>query len=364
MVRETGSERNRGPSPPQDWQAATSIRTSAPTGKDGANPISDPDVMPFMTRPRIGEELEFEANFAAILDDTIEQGPLLVRMLARQAFRRLLSILNGGFLAFGQPSFWSGVQAGFPKNAGNPGPSGTGRCSVLPRQFRRINPAPRARRRTDLAAPVCLEERTLMAFTPLGFSPPNFAISGQAGPRAAWGGVLNVSVFLQNTGASTITEPYSQAPGLRRPIPGTPYGNTSTADAPDSTVAVFLSRSPRSVRGAIALGTIDAPPVQQNNLEQLNATFTLPSRPPGFAGAGGKFYVFFEANSDHQVLTLNRAGNLSKPVPVKLTSGPLPELRAIALAFPAAWRRAIRSYPRSRSRILARRIRMRRDRSR
>jgi hypothetical protein len=199
-----------------------------------------------------------------------------------------------------------------------------------------MNPARRARRRTELAAPVCLEGRTLLAFSPLGFSPPDFAISGQAGPRAAWGGVLNVSVFLQNIGATTITEPFSQAPPTQPPITGSPYGSTSQADAPDSVVAVWLSRSPRSLKGAVKLGTIEAPPLIQNNFEQLNGAFTLPSRPPGFAGVGGKFYVFFQANATNQVLELNGANNLSKPVPVKLTSQPLPELRAIALAVPSS----------------------------
>jgi len=197
-----------------------------------------------------------------------------------------------------------------------------------------MHPARRGRRRTDLAAPVRLEERTLLAFSPLGFSPPEFAISGEAGPRAAWGGELNVSVYLQNIGASTITQPMSQAPATQAPITGTPYGPVGSADAPDSVVAVWLSKSPRNLKGAVELGTIEAPPVSQNNVEQLTEQFTLPSRPAGFAGAGGKFYVWFEANSTNQVLELTRKNNLSKPVPVMVTGQPLPELRAIALGIP------------------------------
>jgi hypothetical protein len=194
----------------------------------------------------------------------------------------------------------------------------------------------RARRRTDLAAPEQLESRALLAFSSLGFSLPDLTITGQAGPRAAWGGVLDVSALLQNIGASTITEPLSQAPATQAPTPGSPYGSTSTADAGDSTVAVLLSRSSRSLKGAISLGTIEAPPVSQNSVEQLEDSFALPSRPKGFAGAGGKFYVRFVANSTGSVPEATRANNVSKPVAVQVTGQARPELRAIALAVPSS----------------------------
>ncbi len=74
---------------------------------------------------------------------------------------------------------------------------------MLPRESRNSRRQRRTRRRTDLAALEALEERTLLSFTTLGFSLPDLTISGQAGPRAAWGGSLNVSVYLQNIGAST-----------------------------------------------------------------------------------------------------------------------------------------------------------------
>ena len=194
----------------------------------------------------------------------------------------------------------------------------------------------RARRQTDLTAPEQLESRALLAFSTLGFSLPDLTITGQAGPRAAWGGVLNVSALLQNIGASTITEPLSQAPTTSLPTPGSPYGFTSTADAPDTTVTVLISRSPKTIRGAVTLGTISAPPVSQNSVEQLASLFTLPARPAGFPGAGGKFYLWFLANSSNSTLEVTRANNLSKPVAVQVTSQPLPELRAIALAVPSS----------------------------
>ncbi len=193
----------------------------------------------------------------------------------------------------------------------------------------------RSRRRTDLANLEQLESRALLAFSSLGFSLPDLTITGQAGPRAAWGGVLDVSVILQNIGASTITEPLSQAPASQPPTPGSPYGSTSTSDAPDTTVAVLVSRSSRSLKGAISVGTIEAPPVSQNSVEELAASFALPSRPKGFAGAGGKFYVWFVANSSNSTLEVTRANNISKPAAVHVTGQALPQLRAIALGLPS-----------------------------
>jgi hypothetical protein len=179
-----------------------------------------------------------------------------------------------------------------------------------------------------------LEERALMAFSQLGFSLPDLTVSGQAGPRAAWGGVLDVSVLLRNIGASTTTEPLSQAPSTQAPTPGSPYGSSSSADAPDSVIAVFASPSSKSMKGAITVGTIQAPPLSQNSVEQIPATFTLPSRPPGFAGNGGKFFIWFVANSTSQVVEVTQANNVSRPVPVLVSGQALPELRAIALAVP------------------------------
>jgi hypothetical protein len=181
-----------------------------------------------------------------------------------------------------------------------------------------------------------LESRALLAFSQLGFSLPDLSITGEAGPRAAWGGVLDVSAFLVNTGTSTTTEPLSQAPSTQAPTPGSPYGSTSSADAPTSSIAVFLTRSPKSLRGAVLAGTIMAPPLAQNSFEQVADAITLPARPKGFAGAGGKVFVWFEANSTSAFPEVTRANNISKPVPVMITSQPLPELRALALAVPSS----------------------------
>ena len=74
-------------------------------------------------------------------------------------------------------------------------------------------------------------------------------------------------------------------------------------------------RTPKSPKGAVKLGTIEAPPIGQNSVEQLADSFTLPARPSGFPGGGGKFYVWFVANSSNSVLEVTKANNISKPVP-------------------------------------------------
>jgi hypothetical protein len=206
---------------------------------------------------------------------------------------------------------------------------------VQPWETRHLRPLKRAVRRAEPGSLEQLEPRELLAYSPLGFSLPDLTITGQAGPRVAWGGTLDVSAILQNIGTSTITEPLSQLPATQSPTPGSPYGSTSSADAPDSTVGVYLSRSAKSAKGAIELGTIDAPPISQNSVEQLSGSFTLPARPAGFPGGGGKIYVWFVADATNNVLEASEANGMSKPVPVRVTREPLPELRALTLALPS-----------------------------
>jgi hypothetical protein len=173
-----------------------------------------------------------------------------------------------------------------------------------------------------------------LSFSTLGYSLPDLVISGEAGPRAAWGGILNVSVYLQNIGASTTTEPLDQLPASEQQAAGSLYNSTSTADAPDSTVGVFLSRSPKSLKGSVELGTFEVPPLTQNNLAQESAAFTLPSRPAGFPGGGGKFYVYFVANSSNTFQEVTLANNVSKPVAVQVARSS-PNVKAISLAVPS-----------------------------
>ena len=108
----------------------------------------------------------------------------------------------------------------------------------------------------------------------------------------------------------------------------------TTADAPRSTISVVITPRPHSGR-AITIGTFEAPGVSQNSLEQIDQAFTLPARPRGFSGAGGKFFVHLVVNSDGKVLESNYANDIGPAQPVKIASQALPELRATDLELPA-----------------------------
>jgi hypothetical protein len=163
-----------------------------------------------------------------------------------------------------------------------------------------------------------------MAFTRLGFGLPDLTVSGIAGSPAAWGGTLGLTATVDNLGSSTVTNPIAQAPG-----------NRSTADAPASAVAIYITPHRRSLRGAIDLGTFTAPAVPQNSLEQLSVTLTLPSQPAGFAGPGGRFFVRLVANADGAVVVNNKHDIISKPIPVRVVSTALPALRVTSLGVPS-----------------------------
>jgi len=177
----------------------------------------------------------------------------------------------------------------------------------------------------DLTALERLEARELLAFSDLGFSLPDLIISGEAGRRAAWGGTLSISGFLQNIGASTITEPTQQKPLA-----------TSTSDAPATSIAVFISPHRHSLKGSMLLTTIDAPVISQNSVDQFTTAtpITLPPHPKGFPGTGGVFYIRLMANSSGTALEANPENNISNPIPVKVVGKALPELRAIAIDVP------------------------------
>jgi hypothetical protein len=192
---------------------------------------------------------------------------------------------------------------------------------VFPSDSRKMRPERRARRRTTLAAPERLESRELMTVNSLGFSLPDLTITGSAGSRAAWGGTLGVIATVVNQGSSTITNPIAQSPG-----------SSTTADAPASTVAVVITPH-KAMRHEVTIGTFQAPPVAQNSLEQIQETFTLPARPPGFH-AGGTFYVHLIVNSTSSVLEADRSNNFSQPIPVQVVSRALPELVATRLSVP------------------------------
>ena len=194
---------------------------------------------------------------------------------------------------------------------------------MLPRDSQRTRRGGRGRRQSDLARlPLeALEGRALLSYTTLGFSLPDLTISGFAAPAASWGGPLAVSVNLSNIGASTLNEPLNLAPG-----------SVSSADAPASTVAVFATRNPHGRHGVL-IGSFSAPLVPQNSEIQLNELLTLPNRPAGFPGDGGKIYVYFVANATNTVLETDLSNNFSSNSPVKIEA-PLPDLQPVALDVP------------------------------
>lgn len=196
-----------------------------------------------------------------------------------------------------------------------------------------------ARRRIGAVAPERLEGRELMAYSSLGFSLPDLAVTGQAAPVTQWGGTLTVEVTLQNLGASTITEPTSLPPPLQVGVgpDGTvspPYYTPSQADAPGATIAVFLVPRGRGPTAGVRIGTIDPPGLAQNSLEQFRATLTLPERPAGFA-AQGPYTIRLVANDDRSVLESNYRNNVSPAIPVTLTAAPAtPTLRVVSFDLP------------------------------
>ncbi len=196
---------------------------------------------------------------------------------------------------------------------------------MLPSESRQFRPERRARRRTNRADLELLESRALLAFSTLGFSLPDLQITGTAGPVAAWGGTLDVTATIVNRGTSTITNPIAQAPG-----------SASTADTPAQQVTVLITPHRNSLRGAVTLGTFQAPTIPQNNLEQVTEEFTLPSRPHGFPARSGRtFYVRLVANSNNQIVVASTSNNLSPPIPVTLVSQALPALQAVDLEVPS-----------------------------
>ena len=103
-----------------------------------------------------------------------------------------------------------------------------------------------------------------MAYSALGFSLADLAITGESAPTATWGGPLTLEVTLQNLGASTIVEPTSLVPATQVEVgpdgslvPS--YYTPSQSDAPDTTVAVYLVPRGRGLASGVQVGVIEAP---------------------------------------------------------------------------------------------------------
>jgi hypothetical protein len=201
---------------------------------------------------------------------------------------------------------------------------------VLPWETLRARDDRRARRRTDLAALEQLEGRQLLSYSSLGYSLPDLKISGLAGPVASWGSTYQVTVVLQNTGASTIIEPLSLVPASEVTVVNgslvPPYYVPSSADAAASQVGIYLAPRPHSLAGAKEIGTATAQALSQNDIERFNVSLTLPQQPTGFRAAG-VYYIRLVANQTQSVLESNFSNNVSAPIPVRFISQALPANR-------------------------------------
>ncbi len=160
-----------------------------------------------------------------------------------------------------------------------------------------------------------------MAYSPLGYSLPDLTVSGIAAPVAAYEGPLTVTVNVSNLGASSILEPNAL-----------PFGSPSHADAPASTVTVYLGSRPNFRAGIVPIGTIDIPAVPQNSLLQVTQTLTMPVNYPVLPDVGGTAYVFFRINPSG--LDINRANNFTRTGQPLQIAPALPDVFATALAVP------------------------------
>lgn len=196
---------------------------------------------------------------------------------------------------------------------------------VLPLDAHRPRGERRPRRRSALIALEQLEERKVLNYSPIGFSPPDLTVVGEAPAVAAYGGPITVAVDVVNLGHSSMAEPLAL-----------PQGSASRADALPSVVGVYLSRNPRRLtRSSIRIGEIAVPLVPQNSAVELSQTFAMPAaRPRGLPGNGGNLYVFFRVDERRQAIDIDRTNNLQRaPEPVQLAP-PLPQLETIGLDVP------------------------------
>lgn len=196
---------------------------------------------------------------------------------------------------------------------------------MLPFEAHRPRGDRRPRRRPTPVALERLEERRVLNYSPLGYSPPDLTVVGEAPPVAAYGGPITVSVDVVNLGHSSLVEPLALEQGA-----------PSRADATPSVVGVYLSADPnRLTRTSVRIGEIAVPMVRQNSVVELTQTFFMPAdRPRGFPGNGGNVYVFFRADDLRQTIDLDRTNNLQRAAEPLQIAAPLPDLEAIAIDVP------------------------------
>ena len=201
-----------------------------------------------------------------------------------------------------------------------------------------------------------LEGRQLMAFSALGYSRPDLLVSGYAAPVASYGQPLSLVIDVRNLGATSMREPLgffdSRAaadPSLRYPTDA--FTASTTADAPESVVRVYLSSTPRLTPQAVELADINVPNVRQNSLVRLLPEAALPpnvaiephllppngiqtqtvntaptivlpaSNDPRVANfpVDGTLYLILKADATHVVAEHDETNNFSTTIPIRLT---------------------------------------------
>jgi hypothetical protein len=162
-----------------------------------------------------------------------------------------------------------------------------------------------------------------MAFSPIGFSPPDLTVSGSAAPLAAWGGPLAIHIEADNIGAASMVAPLALAPGSLSP----------TTSAP-TTVDVYISNRAHNFSHALKVASIAVPAIPPNTDVPIDQVISLPQRPRGFPGDGGNIFVQLRIDPQKQSLDFDRTNNnfiIKQPVQI---AAPLPDLEAIALEVP------------------------------
>lgn len=223
---------------------------------------------------------------------------------------------------------------------------------LAPRWLAAPRSKPKVVRRPDLDN---LEGRQLMAFSALGYSRPDLLVSGYAAPVASYGQPLSLVIDVRNLGATSIREPLgffdSRAaadPTLRYPTDA--FTASTTADAPESVVRVFLSRTPRLTPRAVQLADINVPNIRQNSLVRLLPEDALPPNvaiephllPPNGIQTQtintaptinlpavndprvadfpveGTLYLILKADATHVVAEHDETNNFSTAIPIRL----------------------------------------------
>ncbi len=166
-----------------------------------------------------------------------------------------------------------------------------------------------------------------MAYSPLGFSLPQLAVSGFGAPSASYGGTLAVTIDVRNLGSSSIIDPLALEPGA-----------PANADAGPFDVEVFITkgRSKRFNASAVPIGLVHFAGLPQNGLFRETAALNLPARPRGFPTPGHQLFLAFVADPQGAIHQLDRSSSVSlASQPVQLSPN-LPDLFAVGLELPSA----------------------------